>query len=763
MGMHLIADFSWTSASSWGSIAQMAIGLGVVIFVHELGHFLVAKLCGVKCEKFYVGFDVPMPKIGPWQIPSKLLHFQWGETEYGIGVIPLGGYVKMLGQDDNPMNAEAEAQRTKMQKEAGEGDQAVAEDAAQSSSGESSSARPSSAEPKQDHHRSLTDVDLEPAPLRDQVDYDIDPRSYTAKSVPQRMAIISAGVIMNVIFAVVFATIAYRIGVPYTPCYIGGTLPGSPAWKVDLPAGSQILQIGKQGEPREHLRFGQDFRQRVVLHGAASDLPLLLQHDGERKWVTIRPVLKDRGMGIGEIATVGVTSMFDTRIAPDRQVIEGFPAAKAETQLLAGDRIVAGIVDGSETRIDNYPDLHAFLAKNADRKVALRIERKLEPDKKDSPVESREVHLDRRPLRRLGIIMTTGPVTAVQQGSPAEDAGIREGDVLQALDGEPLDDPMVVPDQLRRRAGEEVTLTVLRNKKPLDLTVTPRPVRDHQSHVMPDEPVLVDALGLTFAVENRVTKVSPKSDAHGKIEPGDEITKFQLVAAGDTPEERQKNEEKLTDFRFSTREVSLVDGRHDWPAAFNYVQWIPPGTEVKLTYRSGESDDEKTVTVMPYDSPVDGGEAFYFPARGLVLDQLPATHTADSWSEAVYLGGRETWESLGLVLTFLRKLVSGGISPTSLGGPGTIAVAATSEASRGTSALLIFLTMLSANLAVINFLPIPVLDGGHMVFLAYEGIFRRPVNEKWYMRLTLLGLSFILRLMAFVIGLDIYRLTGLAQ
>ena len=78
-------------------------GLGFVIFVHELGHFLVAKACGVKCEKFYLGFDVG---------GLKLASLQWGETEYGIGILPLGGYVKMLGQDDNPAAA-AEAQRAR--------------------------------------------------------------------------------------------------------------------------------------------------------------------------------------------------------------------------------------------------------------------------------------------------------------------------------------------------------------------------------------------------------------------------------------------------------------------------------------------------------------------------------------------------------------------------------------------------------------------------------------------------------------------------
>ena len=97
------------------TILKVRIGLGLVIFVHELGHFLVAKACGVKCEKFYLGFDAPIG-FGPFRLPRTLAKFQWGETEYGVGIIPLGGYVKMLGQDDNPANAQREAERIRVRK-----------------------------------------------------------------------------------------------------------------------------------------------------------------------------------------------------------------------------------------------------------------------------------------------------------------------------------------------------------------------------------------------------------------------------------------------------------------------------------------------------------------------------------------------------------------------------------------------------------------------------------------------------------------------
>ena len=137
-------------------ILQVSLGLGTVIFVHELGHFAVAKMCGVKCDKFFVGFD-----IGGYKISRK-----WGETEYGIGILPLGGYVKMLGQDDNPGNITEQLKESQV-------------------SGEST-------------------IQTKEIVGPDGNKYLVDRRSYLAKSVPQRMAIISAGVIMNIIFAFVW-------------------------------------------------------------------------------------------------------------------------------------------------------------------------------------------------------------------------------------------------------------------------------------------------------------------------------------------------------------------------------------------------------------------------------------------------------------------------------------------------------------------------------------------------------------------------------
>ena len=110
----------------------------------------------------------------------------------------------------------------------------------------------------------------------------LDPRSYPAKPVWQRMIIISAGVIMNLIFAVIFAAIAYSQGVSYMPCMLGGSAPGDPAWVAGLQGGDKIMQVGRDGQPDEQLRFDKDLMIDVTLNGAAHPLDILVRRTGKR-------------------------------------------------------------------------------------------------------------------------------------------------------------------------------------------------------------------------------------------------------------------------------------------------------------------------------------------------------------------------------------------------------------------------------------------------------------------------------------------------
>ena len=145
------------------------------------------------------------------------------------------------------------------------------------------------------------------------------------------------------------------------------------------------------------------------------------------------------------------------------------------------------------------------------------------------------------------------------------------------------------------------------------------------------------------------------------------------------------------------------------------------------------------------------------PERGLIFEPISVDLKATSVAEAIELGGRETIDATAMVFTVLRKLGT-QIPLNSVAGPLGIFEVTYRATQEGISHLLLLLTMLSANLAVLNFLPIPVLDGGHMVFLAYEGIRRKPANESVQLALTYVGLVFILGLMVLVLGHDIWRL-----
>ena len=106
----------------------------------------------------------------------------------------------------------------------------------------------------------------------------------------------------------------------------------------------------------------------------------------------------------------------------------------------------------------------------------------------------------------------------------------------------------------------------------------------------------------------------------------------------------------------------------------------------------------------------------------------------------------------------LKMLVNRDVSVNKLGGPIPIVRVMGIESSEGFSRLLLFLTFLSANLAILNFLPIPALDGGHMVFLLVEAITRKPVSERIQGTLTLIGVVLLLALMIYVIYNDIARI-----
>ena len=642
---------------------QVVFGLGFVIFVHELGHFLVAKACGVKCEKFYLGFDVG---------GLKLAKFQWGETEYGIGALPLGGYVKMLGQDDNPGAAAAE------------------------------------------HDRARAHGDL-PSEPTDAPHAPWDPRSYQAQSVPERMAIISAGVIMNVIFAILMASLAWRLGVNVVPAGTSAVRPGGAAWRAGMRTGDDIVAIG--GKP---VAAFDEIRKRITLGNVSKGVEVTVRQaaDGAERTVRLEP---DTDIGVPSIGISGPSSL---AIAPGSAKRLTGSAAAAVPALADGDLVTA--VDGEPVK--SYARLVELLSARADRPVTLAVERR----GKGAP-ERIDVALEPQGRPDVGLVMTPGAVKGVQEGSPAAAAGIRPGDRLVSIDGAAVGDPFTIDDRLRGRVGTPVEVVVERGGAEQTFSVVPRSVTWIDDSPMFGTPLAVSSLGVALPVEATVAAVRPGSPAdRAGVTAGERVVRCRFVGPEGDDDDG----------------VALSDAEPNWPVAMTVLERLPRGTKIVLSVEGAGGAREVELEAEPV-------EGAWMPLRGLAFEQETRQEKAGSLGNALSRGFTTAVEDLSMVYRFLEKLWNRQISARLLGGPLSIAQQAGRSAEEGPSALLLFLTMLSANLAVVNFLPIPVLDGGHMVFLTWELITRKPPSERVVIALSYVGLILILSLMLWVFGLDL--------
>ncbi|HID24453.1 MAG TPA: hypothetical protein EYP14_18920 [Planctomycetaceae bacterium] len=194
--------------------------------------------------------------------------------------------------------------------------------------------------------------------------------------------------------------------------------------------------------------------------------------------------------------------------------------------------------------------------------------------------------------------------------------------------------------------------------------------------------------------------------------------------------------------------IEIGGDEKNWAFAFWMMQ-LAARRDVRLSVSRAGQLQEVLLTPQP-------AKDWYLPNRGLRLEPLTTTLKSDSFVQAVAMGVRHTKNSLLDIYLTLRNLIGGLLSYKELHGPIGIARVAYEVSKEGLSKLLLFLGFLSVNLAVLNFLPIPVLDGGHMIFLAWEGIVRKRPSERVMVAATYLGMAFVLGLMLLVIYLDIF-------
>lgn len=689
----------------WG---RVALGIGLVIFVHELGHFVAAKSFGVKCEKFYVGFDPPI-KIGPIKFPRTLGKFTYGETEYGIGVIPLGGYVKMLGQDDDPRKLEEESKRIQV------------------------------------------DSDVDETPV-------LDPRSFPAKPVWQRMIIISAGVVMNVITGILFAAMAYGFGVGYSPAIVGGVTPGGPAWQAGIEPGGKVLSIGSLEDDNMHFR---EMRLEILTSGLDTpDEPIdvAIQYDDGVKNFQLLPAsmpanedMRMIGVAIPESITLAKTNY----AAPQSVAAQAFSDADAGATVTSfngtpinEDAIVPG------TNFFDYVYSHP-----ADP-IELTLRRT------DDSVAT--VTLPPQQAKSIGVRYAIGPIAAMVAGGPASKAGLKVGDVITAVNGDPNIDAYSLPPQLVG-GTDPITLTVTRTPavapenngdskaaatKSIEITITPvRSLQTMSPTAILSGDIGINAYGFAYkplATVARVLNEPSESTDTERLMPGDQLKEVRLLMTEEETPDYLK-EDIFAPVLAMLREGQEFGGETPLNAFVDTIQYLPVGAKLEVLATRPPDGSVVTATLTVTDD-----DRFLFD-RGMSFPPREAVQKAESIGEGLALGYREGKRRLGEVFRFLSMLPRGRIGLKHVGGPLAIADIAKNEAEKGVTQQLLFLTMLSMNLAILNFLPIPALDGGHMMFLLYELVVGKRANEQLEFRLTIAGFLSLLALMVVVFTNDLLR------
>lgn len=527
-----------------------------------------------------------------------------------------------------------------------------------------------------------------------------EPGTLATLSVPQRFLYFSGGVIMNVIFALVALPLVMLAGLPALRPLIGAPTPGMPAWEAGLPAGTVILEVNDTKiVDFEHLVTA------VALNGSDDARLRVARPNMTPESITLTPSF-DENLGFYRLG-------LPAGLSPDQRLVVDPLGPAAAAGVTGEDRLLAVVGQPEALRVDEQLR-RAFSERSA---VNLEVEG---PDGAIREVRV-EPRMDTLEFKRIGIGALSSNVDATRSTGPAASLvkalGIEAGDRIVSVAGGPVWGQGSIRDQLLKvKTGEPLALTVRRRGELLTLaaTATVAPV------------LLLGDLALAVVENTSRVIVSEGSPAESAG-----------VLAGD--------------------QVISVNGQatDSWPVMLESIQReVAAGRSLQLeVWRdAGVGAPMSELTINLDAAPVT------IPNYGVQLGAARTILKAEGFGEAISDGFGATKRFLVDVWLQLKKMLfSDEISTRNLGGIISISVISFDTASQGLPKLFFFLAILSINLAILNLLPIPILDGGHLLFLLIEGIKGSPVSERTFGYSQVVGMVMIMSLMVYVTYQDIVR------
>ena len=315
----------------------------------------------------------------------------------------------------------------------------------------------------------------------------------------------------------------------------------------------------------------------------------------------------------------------------------------------------------------------------------------------------------------------TPDIEAMVPGSPADTAGIQIGDRVSRVNGRDISTRTELFDAVAKSNGQALTLEIKRGEQIKTLAVTPTTAPGPQASAQ--EPGYYLGVEETPPLVTSVMQNSPAAKAG--LQAGDHVV----------------NIEGQTIHTWSQMTGIVKEN----PNRQLQVEVLREGHRVSLTVTPSA---EKA---MVNGQSIEVGKiGISGPGRSIMRSSTPLL--------SLYDGLGATWGWTELTVIGLYKMVVGDISSKNIGGPLTIANISGEAAAQGASSVVFLIAILSINLGVLNLLPIPILDGGHLLFFLIEGILRKPLGERQREIAQQAGLVLLVGVMIFAFWNDLERI-----